>query len=261
MKKTLIDSLPEGLPIEIKSFACGARIFDSSSSPEARVYFIDKDEGYYLKLSPRGTLEREAAMTAYFHKKGLSAEVLHYSSLEGDVLLTSGVKGEDLTSTEYLSQPKRLAKRLGEELRALHETDYSGCPVTDRNAEYLALADRNFKAGIFDNSGISQTIVYKTPEEAYKRLAEGRGALKREVLLHGDYCLPNVMFDGWRLSGFIDLGNGGVGDRHIDLFWGGWTLCFNLGTDEYRDLFLDAYGKDVVDKDRLEVILCAEHFG
>ncbi len=37
--------------------------------------------------------------------------------------------------------------------------------------------------------------------------------------------------------GFIDLGNGGVGDRHIDLFWGAWTLFYNLKTDRHTERF------------------------
>ena len=74
-------------------------------------------------------------------------------------------------------------------------------------------------------------------------------------------CLPNIMFDGWELSGFIDLGNGGIGDRHVDLFWGAWTLRFNLGTDAYRELFFDAYGRDKIDKEILSVIAAAEVFG
>lgn len=69
------------------------------------------------------------------------------------------------------------------------------------------------------------------------------------------------MLDGWKLSGFIDLGGAGVSDRHIDLFWGAWTLSFNLGTDEYRGRFFDAYGRDRVDEDMLKIVAAAEVFG
>ena len=81
------------------------------------------------------------------------------------------------------------------------------------------------------------------------------------MLLHGDYCLPNIILNGWKLSGFIDVGSGGVGDRHIDIFWGAWTLWFNLKTDRYRSRFLDAYGRDKADEEILAVIAAAEVFG
>ena len=85
--------------------------------------------------------------------------------------------------------------------------------------------------------------------------------LKTDTLLHGDYCLPNILLNNWNFSGFIDLGNGGVGDRHIDLFWGAWTLFFNLKTDRYRDRFLDAYGREDVEEDMFPIIAACEVFG
>lgn len=262
MKKTKILSLPFDTPDEIVDILSGAVIFDSSSSPEARVYFIDKDEGYYLKASESGSLNKEALLTRYFHEKGLSSEVIcYFSSGDRDILLTSRVAGDDLTAKKYLDEPKRLARRLGEELRALHETSFDGCPIADRNKDYLALADQNFRSGIFDNSLDLQPFVYKSSDEAYKALSQIRAELKSDVLLHGDYCLPNVIFNEWRLSGFIDLGGGGVGDRHIDLFWGAWTLKFNLKTDAYRNIFLDAYGRDRIDNEMLRGIAAAECFG
>ncbi|WP_247644775.1 hypothetical protein [Streptococcus sp. NLN76] len=53
-------------------------LYDSSSSPEARVYFIDRGNGFYLKQSSKGTLKLEAEMTGYVHSKGLGAEVVSY---------------------------------------------------------------------------------------------------------------------------------------------------------------------------------------
>ena len=73
--------------------------------------------------------------------------------------------------------------------------------------------------------------------------------------------MPNIIFDDWHFSGFIDLGNSGVSDRHIDLFWGAWSLGFNLGTDKWRSRFLDAYGRDKIDEELLEAIGAFEAFG
>lgn len=52
-----------------------------------------------------------------------------------------------------------------------------------------------------------------------------------------------------------------MGDRHVDLFWGAWTLQFNLKTDRYRDYFFDAYGKDRIDAERLRLVSLCELFG
>ena len=261
MKKTIIDFIPEELPREIFALTSGAKIFDSSCSPEARVYFIDRDGGYYLKIAERDTLLREAEMTRYFHSKGLATEVLCYQSGERDMLLTRAVQGEDLTHGIYLAEPERLARTTGSLLRKLHEISAPDCPVTDRMGEYFALAEKNYLAGSYDATHFPDSFGYRSADEAWRVLFDGRAELKNEVLLHGDYCLPNVMLDGWRFSAYIDLGNAGIGDRHVDLFWGAWTLGFNLGTDRCRDIFFDAYGRDKIDFEKLKIVAAAEVFG
>ena len=89
MKKTLITPDLSEFPSEFHSLFTG-KIFDSSCSPEARVYYI-ADKHLYLKKSPLGTLKTEAEMTSYFGSIGLGAEVLSYISDEHDWLLTSEV--------------------------------------------------------------------------------------------------------------------------------------------------------------------------
>ena len=262
MKRTLIEKIPFALPEEVEKIISGADVYDSSCSPEARVYFIDKDCGYFLKKGNHCALETEAALTDYFHKKGLGPEVLFYRMCDGGVdwLLTSRVAGEDCTHADYLAEPKRLAALIGEELRALHESDVSDCPVKDRMGEYISLVEENYRTGNYDKTHFPDSFGYRSADEAIAVFENGKNELKNEVLIHGDYCLPNIMLDSWRFSGFIDLGNGGIGDRHIDLFWGAWTLVFNLKTDRYTDRFFDAYGKDKINPDALLAIAAAETF-
>ena len=262
MKRTPIASLPEWMPDSIRTFAKGATLFDSSSSPEARVIFIDKGEGFYLKSAPAGTLRDEAVMCDYFYKKGLGVEMLSYLTVqEHDLMLSARAQGEDCTHETYLNDPKRLAETIALQLRMLHECDCSDCPVQDRMRSYFALAEQNFRNDNYDKSHFPDSFGYRSALDAYAVMRAGMDTLTDHVLLHGDYCLPNIMLDDWRFRAFIDLGNGGVGDRHIDLFWGAWTLGFNLGTDAYRERFFDAYGKDKIDKERLLVVAATEVFG
>lgn len=261
MRRTRIDKLLTDLPQSIGDFIKDAVIYDSSSSPEARVYFIDKEDGFYLKIADRSTLEREVTVTKYFHSIGYGAQVIDYVSEKCDFMLSRRMRGEDLTSTEYLNDPKRLARVMGEELRRLHETDFSACPIKNVTEEYLDYALGRYIDGNYDKSHFPDSFGYRSPSDAISVLRDGLGELKCDALIHGDYCLPNIIFDKWRLSGFIDLGGGGVGDRHIDLFWGAWTLGFNLGTDGYRDTFFDAYGRDKIDQEKLKIIAAREVFG
>lgn len=249
------------IPVRFHPLLEGAAVYDSSCSREARVLYIEKQDGYFLKSAPAGTLKTEADLTAFFHQKGLAAEVLGFESAEQDWLLTRAVPGEDCIHPVYLDDPVRLCDTTAALLRQLHEKDPDGCPVPDRSKTYLATAARNYRARTCDASLFPDNWGYASAEEAWKTIERDAHLLKTDVLLHGDYCLPNIILKDWRFSGFIDLGNGGVGDRHIDLFWGAWTLSFNLKTDKYRERFLDAYGRWDIEPEMFRLISAIEVFG
>ena len=126
---------------------------------------------------------------------------------------------------------------------------------------YFSLVKENFRAGRYDTSYFTDIYGDASADEIHSVLLDGKELLNSRVLLHGDYCLPNIILDDWRFSGFIDLGNGGVGDRHVDIYWGAWTLNFNLKTDAYRDRFFDAYGRDKINSEAIRIVAAAEVFG
>ena len=260
MKRTLLEGGIEGVPFALRSYIQGSALYDSSCSPEARVWYVERDGGYFLKRSPKGSLQGEAVLTRYFHEKGLGAEVLFYESDTFDWLLTTRVSGEDGTYAAYLGNPRRLAQTLAEALRALHSLDCADCPV-DRRKSYEAAVDEGYRAGRFDASIFLPTMTLSDREGEYAYFSSRKHLLQNDTLIHGDACLPNILLNDWRFSGFCDLGNGGRADRHIDLFWGAWTLSYNLKTDAYRAYFFDAYGRDLVDDERLRVVAAAECFG
>ena len=61
------------------------------------------------------------------------------------------------------------------------------------------------------------------------------------VLIHGDYCLPNVLVEQGRLTALVDLGRSGIGDPRDDFAAALWSLHYNYGPGFARE-FLDAYG-------------------
>lgn len=259
MKRTLVPFQLEDFPAPFHKILEGATLFDSSCSDDARVWFIDKEEGFFLKSAPKGALEKETAMAQFFHSKGLGAAVLDYVQGARDWLLTARVPGEDCLDARYLQDPKRLCDTTAELLRQLHDTDASGCPV-DRTEEYIATAVKNHRTGQYDSSLFPDNWGYSSAETAWKVVCEIAPHLKHDTLLHGDYCLPNIILKDNHFSGFIDLGNSGLGDRHIDLFWGVWSLGFNLKTDQWTDRFLDAYGRDKIQSEILDGIGAFEVF-
>ena len=192
----------------------------------------------FLKIDAKGTLARAAKLQEYFHAKRLSAPLTAYEQEGGmDYLLVQAVQGACACSAQMLEKPRELADVLGETLRMLHKTDAADCPFCDVNERMLAMHRQEHGS-------------------AYAGKVE---LLQKDVLLHGDCCLPNVFFSQNKFSGLIDLGDAGVGDRHFDLWSAIWSLEYNLETDVWRDRFLDAYGRDCVDGERLAI--CTEIHG
>ena len=216
MNRIPVGNIP-GLPESLLSYTVNAPLYDSSCSPNAKVWFSEAEGGIFIKTAPAGTLKTEAEMNSFFHSKNMGTEVLSYLSTDADWMVTRAVPGEDCIHPMYLEDPKRLSEILGQLLRQLHSTDYTGCPIALSHPE-----------------------------------------TEDPVLVHGDYCLPNVMLDNWRFSGFIDVGGGGIGDRHIDLYWGCWSLQYNLKDSRWCSRFLDAYGRQDVDPDKLRILHALE---
>lgn len=259
MRKTPIRIDLNQFPTQFHPLLANCPVYDSSSSPQARVWFIDRGIGYYLKRSSKDTLRREAEMTRYFHQKGLAAEVLAYESTADDWLLTRSIPGDDCVAAAYLADPKRLCTVLADILRDLHAIDPAGCPV-HHTAEYLAAAGRNYSAGLFDPSPFPEAAGYQTADAAWQAVQEKKHLLRSDTLIHGDFCLPNILLKDWTFSALIDFDHSGVGDRHVDLFWAVWSLRFNLKTDRWGEYLLDAYGREKVDPEVLQLIAAIEVF-
>ena len=49
------------------------------------------------------------------------------------------------------------------------------------------------------------------------------------VVVHGDACLPNVLAAGEAVTGYLDVGELGLGPAEVDLAAAVWSLQYNLG--------------------------------
>lgn len=192
---------------------------------------VSRHGSVYLKTDKAGQLRRAALMQNYLHQKGLAGELLAYHTEAGrDYLVTEAAQGVCACSENWLARPERLAERLGQLARLLHDTPAADCPVIDANDRAISLWE----------------------EERQSPFPDDIAPLRRDTLIHGDFCLPNIFLTKTGVS-FIDLGDGGLGDPHLDLCWGMWSLQYNLKTDRYNGRFLDAYGRERIDRERLRL--------
>jgi len=248
------------MPDEIKYYLTGSEIYDSSCNVRAKTYFIDRDAGYFLKIAPKNTLEHEAVMMDYFHGKGMTARVCAYiNDNENDYFLMERVKGESSYEEKYLNEPERLAVVTGESLRKLHDISPDGCPKKNITSSLIPIAHEKYKNNNYD-AWFLEYGDFKIPEGGYDFLCKNENKLVEDVHLHGDACLPNIILDDFKFSGFIDFEGGGIGDRHFDILWTIWSLQHNLKSQDYKNIFLDAYGRDKFDIDRYRLCIALQAF-
>ncbi len=252
MKHTPIKGIGRPLPDPVKKLTEGADLYDSSCSRTACTVLIDRGgSSCFLKIAPKDSLKREAEMTAFVHSFGLAPQVMLYLSEDADFLVTERVPGEDCTAARYLADPRRLCEETASALRRLHDVDAASCPYTGYNEECRKLAGEAVPASL--DMEYLRCLDITDRAEAFEFMKKNIGLLKKDVLIHGDYCLPNILLQDFSFSGLIDLGGCGLADRHFDLFWAVWSLGFNLKTNAWRDCFLDCYGREDVDCDRLKL--------
>jgi kanamycin kinase len=206
-------------------------------APEGEVRYL---KVYHLSLGRELEAERERLNWAF--PRLLVPRVLTYGvESEQEWLLTAGLPGVTGLDASLRAAPARLVRQLGESLRQLHAVPVDGCPFEHRLDKDVDLAERRVAAGLVEAQEFNADHRDLTPEAALARLRTLRPATEDLVVCHGDYCVPNVLFENGGVSGYVDLGHLGVADRWSDLAVATWSVTWNLGPG-WEDHFLAAYG-------------------
>lgn len=228
--------LKEKLPENIRELL-GSNEFeeDGVGMSRAGVYlFPDR----VLKLQDRSEeSQNEYEMLLWLRDKLPVPRVLAREVREGrDFLLMERCPGGMACAGSYMAQPALLCKLLADTLKALWAVDIQDCPADWRLDHKLEAAEYNVKNGLVDVDNVEPETFgpggFKDPADLLRWLKSHRPA-EEPVLTHGDFCLPNLFGQGDRLTGLIDLGRAGIGDKWCDI-----ALCCR----DLRHTFEDAYG-------------------
>lgn len=243
-------------PPQLHAILSNTAVYDCSCSSDATT--LRTESGYFVKINARSELAREAEMTKYFHFRGLGVEVVDYFTAGKDYLVTRAAGGRDLT--HFTDDPKGLCTLMAESMKLLHSLPVNA-GLSLRHERYLDSAFGCYDGGWYDESTQMERYCISSKADAWDIMQESKDQLRADTLIHGDFCLPNVIAKNDRFSAFIDLGLAGAGDRHIDLYWALWSLQYNLKTEKYSDYFLDAYGRSNFQEEMLRVVAAFELFG
>ena len=207
--------------------------------PEGTVRFAKVDTaGAYPSL--RAEAERMIWAVAY-----LPVPTVVALEQLGDttVLLTEALPGHDATDPLWHDDLPTLVRAMGRGLRRFHEAvDEEWCPFRfdlDRALEHVA---RRVEAGAVAGR-FHPVHAGLTAEKALALLRRWRPGSEDLVVCHGDYCPPNMLLEGRRVTGYVDLGELGVADRWWDVAVGAWSAGWNFG-EEHEARFYEGYGID-----------------
>ncbi|MCL4863373.1 MAG: aminoglycoside 3'-phosphotransferase [Caldilineaceae bacterium] len=196
----------------------------------------------FLKVGPTGMIADERDRLTWLAIHLPVPEVYHFLDEDGQgYLLMSAIAGLDAIHETHGDDLPNLVRVLAEGLRLFHATPMDNCPFDEMIGAKLGRARQRAAAGLVDPDDFDEQRLGKSVAEVLAELEGTRPPTEDLVLTHGDYCLPNILLDGGKLSGFIDLGRAGVADRFQDLALAARSLAYNFG-EEWVPLLFEHYG-------------------
>jgi aminoglycoside 3'-phosphotransferase-2 len=173
-------------------------------------------------------------------------------------LLMTGVPGLNGVDAGR-DDPHAIVVGLAEALRHWHAQSVAGCPFDETLELRIERAREQVRAGLVDESDFDDERRGRTASSLLIDL-EGLPPIgESRVLTHGDPCLPNVMFEGARVTGFVDCDRAGVADPYQDLALASRSIAGNLG-HEWVDMFFRKYGLPIPDQRKLSFYRLLDEF-
>ena len=236
------------LPQELKSILEGQTysIDDIGMSASQVLIFEDK----VLKIRPETEeTKSECTMLAWLDGKVPVPKILFHACENGtDYLLMSKVNGKMSCDKAYMEHPRELVSMLAKALKLLWKVDVTDCPETWDLKRKLPITKQNVDRNLVDMENVEPETFeeqgFKNPQELYEWLIENQPKEDR-MLVHGDFCLPNIFFADDEITGFIDIGRMGIGDKWQDIALCYRSLKHNFG-GKYTSKIYEDFNPDIL---------------
>lgn len=135
-------------------------------------------------------------------------------------------------------------------LRRVHAIPVSECPFNSDHTYRLGVARRRIDNGLVDEDDFDAEREGWTAQQVWQSLMERLPVTPDPVVTHGDFSLDNLVIGDGVVTGCIDVGRAGTGNRYQDLaiLWN----CLGEFGSTLQDRLLMTYGVTEVDKNSLQ---------
>ena len=204
-----------------------------------------------LGTPPVRTLQQERERLRWLSGRIPAPRLVGYDRTDKhEFLAMTRLPGIPMSDPDALLHPGRMVSLLGRALRELHALPSRDCPFQATLNVVLSEARERVAAGLVDEQDFDEARLGQSAVSVFNTLARTRPVHEDVVVTHGDPCLPNLIVNGEYVEGFVDVGRLGLADRHADLALAYRSTKYNLNGD-YADQFLEAYGRELIDMDKI----------
>jgi aminoglycoside phosphotransferase len=220
----------------------------------------------YLKsgygIAAESLVRENTALEWLEHKHITVPKVLNYFKDEGNgqvYLLLSVIDGLPAQRVTDLSK-QEILQLVAEAMKQFHSINFQGSENLRTLEQDLTHIQSIINLNLIKRSKFWATNNDKTPEEVYAYLRKLQYKFSKDVIVHGDYCLPNIII-AKESYGFIDVGDCGPGDPYKDFSAMEVSITRNFGK-EWIDVFYKYYDQKInVDPQKIKYFQLIDQFG
>ncbi len=237
--KNLYQSLPQIFSETLSGYVWQRNLTGLSSS---QVFHLKSEggENLYLKTALRfdSELAEEKQKLEWLAGKLPVPEVrLFVQTDDRDYLLISEVEGKGAHEDLWKEDVPRAIRLLAEGVQLIHGLPVADCPFDETLKAKIEQARRRMTLGLVDESDFDEARLGRTADDLFRELLATKPTNENLVFTHGDYCLPNIIFKDWQISGFIDWTRAGISDSYQDIALLARSVEFNFGVEWLPFLF------------------------
>ena len=199
----------------------------------------------YLKIDPRSSkfsLWQEKLRLDWLKNKLPVPEVLLFAEDENnEYLLLSEISGVSAIDDSLKNDIPHVIEQLVNGLKMIHNLPIEKCPFDTQLDDKIEVARERMLKGLVEEEDFDDERQGRTAEDVFEELIATEPPDEDLVFTHGDYCVPNVILENGKLSGFVDWAEAGIADRFQDIALLSRSVRHNFGK-EYEESVFEIYG-------------------